>query len=253
MGRSVVVLVVAISFAGHVDLARAQACVGDCDGNGVVSVNENVLGLTIVLEDLPTAVCPSLDADSNGEITVNEIIVSVADALYGCGVRPTRTPTPSPTTTHTITGTPTRTASRTATSTPTPTPTETSGLAGTWIEDDFRLVSSTCPREVDDALQDEVASVFPCEYQVSVAGDRATSTDCGGNVLEWDLDSVGVARSTAQETQSQSGCTVTVTGTFTVDLSRSPTLETNVFDVDLQGRCSFGDCALTIETMWTRR
>jgi len=253
VSRIVIFVVVASSFAGQVDLARAQACVGDCDGNGVVSVNENVLGLAIVLEDLPMAVCPSFDSDSNGEITVSEIVVSVADALYGCGVRPTRTPTPSPTRTPTITRTPTHTASRTATTTGTPTPTETPGFAGTWIEDDFRFVSSTCPREVNDALQDEVSSIFPCEYQVSVAGDRATSTDCAGNVLEWDIDSFGVARSTLQETQSQSGCTVTVTGTFMVDLSRSPTIETNVFDVDLQGRCSFGDCTLTLETTWTRR
>jgi hypothetical protein len=160
----------AIVSGGQVEPVFAQVCVGDCDGNGVVSVNENVFGLTMVLENLSMEACPSFDADSNGEITVDEVVMSVADTLYGCGIRPTRTPTPSPTRTPTATGT--------ATPTSTPTPTQTPGLARTWVEDDFRLVSSTCPREIDDALRAEAVAVFPCEYQISVAGDRATSTDC---------------------------------------------------------------------------
>lgn len=197
--------------------------------------------------------CPSFDADSSGEITVNEIVTSVADALYGCGVRPTHTPTPSPTRTPTITSTPTLTATSRVTPTNTPTPAATPGIAGAWIEDDFRLVSSSCPRQVTDAIEEEVSDVFPCEYDVSVTGDRATITDCQANVLEWELDPSGVAHAMIQESQSQSGCTVTIVGTSTIDLSRSPTTETDVFDVDLQGRCSFGDCSLTIETTWTRR
>ena len=246
-------VVLAASYAGQAELTLAQTCVGDCDGNGMVSVDENVLGLTMILEDLPMKICPSFDADSNGEITVNEIVVSIADTLYGCGVRPTRTPTPSPTRTHTITRTPTRTATGTATHTNTPTPTETPGLAGTWIEDDFRLVSSTCPREVTDTLEEEVSDIFPCEYDISVAGDRATITDCEGNVTDWELDSSGVAHATFTETESQSGCTVTVSGDLTIDLSRSPTTQNHVFDVDLEGRCSFGDCVVVLETTWTRR
>jgi hypothetical protein len=247
--RFVICSVLFCFLAGQAARAIAQTCVGDCDASGTVSVNENVLGLRMILEDLPMEVCPSFDADSSGEIGIHEIVTSVADTLYGCGVRPTATPTFSPTLTHTATRTPTSTATRT----PTPTPTVTPGIAGTWVEDDFELLSSTCPSEVTDALEEEVADLFPCEYEVSVAGDRATVTDCEGNVTDWEVDSSGVARASFTETQSQSGCTVTVAGDLTIDLSRSPTTQHHVFDVDLQGRCSFGDCTIILETTWTRR
>jgi hypothetical protein len=60
------------------------ACVGDCNGNGVVTVDEILKMVNIALESAPVLECTAGDADHNGQITVNEIIAAVDDALTQC-------------------------------------------------------------------------------------------------------------------------------------------------------------------------
>ncbi|MFI5364072.1 MAG: DUF1566 domain-containing protein [Candidatus Binatia bacterium] len=84
--------------------ALAQ-CVGDCDGNGVVSVDEILIGVEIVLGEADLSRCPSFGINGDMRVTVDEILAAVNNALTGCPT-PTNTPTAAPTSTPTPTPTP---------------------------------------------------------------------------------------------------------------------------------------------------
>lgn len=79
-----------------------QACVGDCDQNGAVAVNELVLGTNIALDRAALTACASFDSSANGKVEVNELVLGVNNLLQACIpiVTPTVTPTatqPAPT------------------------------------------------------------------------------------------------------------------------------------------------------------
>src|SRR5262249_7056979 len=78
-------------------LARAAhgQCVGDCDGNGEVAINELIAGVNIALGSAPIDSCRSFDANGDGQVTINELIAGVTNALQDC--REPLTPTPTPT------------------------------------------------------------------------------------------------------------------------------------------------------------
>jgi hypothetical protein len=59
-------------------------CVGDCDGNHEVAVNELVIGVNIALGSAPVSECLSFDVDGSGMVEVNELISGVNSALNGC-------------------------------------------------------------------------------------------------------------------------------------------------------------------------
>jgi len=60
------------------------ACVGDCNGDGSVTVNELILMVNIALGILPPSACPAGDANHDGNVTITEIIAAVNNALNGC-------------------------------------------------------------------------------------------------------------------------------------------------------------------------
>jgi hypothetical protein len=60
-------------------------CVGDCNGNREVAVNELITGVNIALDQAPLSACPSFDASGDGGVAVNELISAVSNALNGCG------------------------------------------------------------------------------------------------------------------------------------------------------------------------
>lgn len=60
------------------------ACVGDCDGDGMVTVADLVRGVNIVLGLLPLSACPELDRDHDGTVTIADLIAAVDAALSGC-------------------------------------------------------------------------------------------------------------------------------------------------------------------------
>jgi hypothetical protein len=60
------------------------ACVGDCDGNGVVAVNELVTGTNILLDRAEISACEDFDTDGSGTVTVNELVSGVNALLRGC-------------------------------------------------------------------------------------------------------------------------------------------------------------------------
>jgi hypothetical protein len=60
------------------------ACVADCDGDGVVAVNEVIRGVNIALGNQPVGECPDADADGDGRVTISELITAVNDVINGC-------------------------------------------------------------------------------------------------------------------------------------------------------------------------
>jgi hypothetical protein len=59
-------------------------CVGDCNGNGTVAINELITGVTIALGNQPLSACPAFDANTDQHVAINELIAAVKNALMGC-------------------------------------------------------------------------------------------------------------------------------------------------------------------------
>jgi hypothetical protein len=70
------------------------ACIGDCDGDGVVRIDELITGVNIGLNGDPGGACPALHCNSLPGTFISCIIIAVNNALAGCP-RPTPTPSPS--------------------------------------------------------------------------------------------------------------------------------------------------------------
>jgi hypothetical protein len=84
-----IVLLIAVSFALPQGRAGAQAsCVGDCDGNRSVSVDEVVLGLDIALGRQTVDRCRAMDANNDGRVTIEEPIAAVGNFLNHCPIVP---------------------------------------------------------------------------------------------------------------------------------------------------------------------
>ena len=68
------------------DLRRKlrRVCVGDCNGDGQVTINELLTIVNSALGTVRATVCAAGDANANGEITVDEILGGVNNALKGC-------------------------------------------------------------------------------------------------------------------------------------------------------------------------
>ena len=62
----------------------AQACAGDCNGDGEVTVNELITMVNIALGNAQVSSCTAGDQNGDGTIAINEIIGAVNKALNGC-------------------------------------------------------------------------------------------------------------------------------------------------------------------------
>lgn len=72
-----------------------EECLGDCDGEGSVGINELLTSLNIALGLAPVSRCAVCDDDHNGRLTVDELVAAVRNALNGCPI-PATTPPPLP-------------------------------------------------------------------------------------------------------------------------------------------------------------
>ena len=82
------------TFAGQIG---KTTCVGDCNEDGMVTVNEIITGVNIVLRNLPVSACPEFLCDDSTlglGVYVTCIEQAVNHALDGCVAPPTPTPTP---------------------------------------------------------------------------------------------------------------------------------------------------------------
>jgi hypothetical protein len=81
--------------AAVVPAGGLEVCVGDCDGDGAIGVDEVLVGVNAALGLTPVSRCASFDTDGDGSVAINELLGAVRGALDGC--RPTDpTPTPTP-------------------------------------------------------------------------------------------------------------------------------------------------------------
>lgn len=85
---------------GDVLTYRPPRCIGDCNFDGGVTVDEVIQGVNIALASLPVETCVPVDGNLDSEVTVDELVSSVNAALNGCpepAPPPTSAVTPSPT------------------------------------------------------------------------------------------------------------------------------------------------------------
>ncbi|MGD0948676.1 MAG: hypothetical protein ABSA52_14770 [Candidatus Binatia bacterium] len=114
----------------------ASGCVGDCNNDGVVTIDEIITGIDIALGNADVSACENFDANDDGLVTVDELLTAVNNALNGCPEVPA-TATPRPTNTSLPTSTPAQPATATATThitgtvPPTQTPAPTTPGGGT--------------------------------------------------------------------------------------------------------------------------
>jgi YVTN family beta-propeller protein len=96
-------------------VARAgeAPCIGDCNADDAVRIDELILAVNVALGSAGLSSCPTLDIDGNLKVEINELINAVNRAQNGCNFTPA--PTTPPTTALTATEPPAVT--------PTPTPT----------------------------------------------------------------------------------------------------------------------------------
>jgi hypothetical protein len=59
-------------------------CVGDCGGQGSVSINDLVIGVNIALGEQVVGTCEALDLNGDGKVDINELVAAVNNALEGC-------------------------------------------------------------------------------------------------------------------------------------------------------------------------
>lgn len=159
--------------------AHAQ-CVGDCAGDGEVTINDLILGVNIALGSQPVSACEAF-ANGEGEVTISQLIQGVNNALEGCPP-PADTPTATAvaTASATATGIPTGTATATATLPPVATATQTSQPTATGTASPTRTgtnpptatatVPPTATHTIEAAATDTVAPT-------ATATAEPTSTD----------------------------------------------------------------------------
>lgn len=81
MLRSAILLVFSLAVPASI---VSGACVGDCGGDGAVTVDEIVTGVNIALGTAPLDQCTGFDGNADQQVTVDEILSGVNNALNGC-------------------------------------------------------------------------------------------------------------------------------------------------------------------------
>jgi hypothetical protein len=61
-----------------------RSCVGDCDGDHSVQIQELILAVRIADGEVPVSSCKEIDANLDGVVAVNELVAAVNRALSGC-------------------------------------------------------------------------------------------------------------------------------------------------------------------------
>jgi hypothetical protein len=83
VGGSMTAMTASVDIAGE---AVPAACLGDCSGDGEVTVDEILLMVNIALGDADISECLAGDGNGDQQVTVEEIIGAVNNALQGCPV-----------------------------------------------------------------------------------------------------------------------------------------------------------------------
>lgn len=84
--------VVVACWLGLLPLRLGAICIGDCNHDNEVTIDEILRGVNLALGSGSLAECSAIDRDASGDVTVDEIVAAVSAALSGCPVEPTPTP-----------------------------------------------------------------------------------------------------------------------------------------------------------------
>ena len=71
-----------------VTVAPFPTCIGDCNEDDRVTIDELVRGVTIALGKAELSECPLLNPSGDGQVAVNEIVRAVNAALFDCSAQP---------------------------------------------------------------------------------------------------------------------------------------------------------------------
>ncbi len=187
----------------------AAVCVGECNGNRVVTVNELITGVNIALGTAPVTACPAFDVDGDGAVGINELIAAVNNLLYGCGVTP---PTRLPTATTTATPSPSRTPTAADTATPTPIATATASRTATRTATSTRTATPT--RTIPPSVCGGFVSTLPVLCNLTVIPNPVSRSGTiafrfGVSDLDGDLDRLCIEL-THPPLEPQTSCTALV-------------------------------------------
>lgn len=72
------------SFPTPTPTQPSARCAGDCNGDGVVSIDELIAAVAAALSESARDRCPAADTDGDGGVSMAELISAVARALEGC-------------------------------------------------------------------------------------------------------------------------------------------------------------------------
>jgi streptogramin lyase len=59
-------------------------CLGDCNGDGSVTIGDLIRGVNVALQLQPVGTCLAVDADGDSRVTIGELISAVLRAVRGC-------------------------------------------------------------------------------------------------------------------------------------------------------------------------
>ncbi|HVM96882.1 MAG TPA: hypothetical protein VMT89_10860, partial [Candidatus Acidoferrales bacterium] len=84
--RSIVVAALAASWISFTSPAVRALCQGDCNGDGLVTVDELIRAVSISLENTatPYRLCPPVDTNGDAAVTVDEIVSAVNVSATAC-------------------------------------------------------------------------------------------------------------------------------------------------------------------------
>jgi len=88
--------VIGASSAPSVSGVCAPRCVGDCNGDGSVAINELIVGVQMALGAFEVSACQAMDANGDGAVSINELVLAVEASLGGSSPSPTPTGLPDP-------------------------------------------------------------------------------------------------------------------------------------------------------------
>ncbi len=86
LGLTLALIVGAMPLLGRTSPGVSQ-CVGDCNRDSAVTIEEILLGVNVALGLAPVDRCPEFDLSGDGAVTVDEIVLAVNAALSGCPSR----------------------------------------------------------------------------------------------------------------------------------------------------------------------
>jgi hypothetical protein len=73
-----------VGLCGSLATSRAFACVGDCNEDGSVTIDELILCTDIALRAGSVETCPLADANEDDRLAIDEIVQAVDNTLNGC-------------------------------------------------------------------------------------------------------------------------------------------------------------------------